>query len=196
MFFFDTPPGISYNGMMICAGLALLLMFASEALGKKRKKIKEDKRRKQMNRNEWREKPKNSPLTILLAVLAVLMISLFGIFGLILVAFGWGMYQLVKKESGKSKSSSGSSYTPPRSYTPPKPRTPSQPVGQSRTFTMPSSGSSAQRGARTFNSTAADHQHITVSGPTAKRRLDQLKIMREAGLIDDAEYREKVQQIH
>ena len=45
--------------------------------------------------------------------------------------------------------------------------------------------------APTFRSDAPDHEHITLSGPSTQRQLEQLDRLLDAGLLDKEEYQEK-----
>lgn len=48
-----------------------------------------------------------------------------------------------------------------------------------------------------FDPRAADHEHITAAsyGHTPQKRMEQLETLKEAGLIDEEEYREKRKEI-
>ena len=46
-----------------------------------------------------------------------------------------------------------------------------------------------------FRTDAPDHEHITPSGPSVQRRLEQLETLREAGLLDKEEYEERRREI-
>lgn len=46
-----------------------------------------------------------------------------------------------------------------------------------------------------FRIDAPDHEHITSSGPSVQRRLEQLETLREAGLLDRSEYEQKRKEI-
>ncbi len=64
-------------------------------------------------------------------------------------------------------------------------------------ITVEDEGPAFSRPDPSFDPGAADHEHITeVSyGHTPQKRLEQLETLREAGLIDDEEYREKRKEI-
>ena len=64
-------------------------------------------------------------------------------------------------------------------------------------ITVEDEGPAFSRPDPSFDPRAADHEHITeVSyGHTPQKRLEQLETLREAGLIDDEEYREKRKEI-
>lgn len=46
-----------------------------------------------------------------------------------------------------------------------------------------------------FRPESPEHEHITVSGQGGKARLEQLEVLKNAGLISDQEYRQKRQEI-
>lgn len=46
-----------------------------------------------------------------------------------------------------------------------------------------------------FRSEAPDHEHITVSGHSGKARLEQLDILKNAGLISEQEYQQKRREV-
>lgn len=46
-----------------------------------------------------------------------------------------------------------------------------------------------------FRSDSPDHEHITSSGLSVQRRLEQLETLKEAGLLDKEEYEEKRREI-
>ena len=46
-----------------------------------------------------------------------------------------------------------------------------------------------------FRPEAPDHEHITVSGQGSKARLEQLAVLKDAGLLSDQEYQQKRQEI-
>ena len=46
-----------------------------------------------------------------------------------------------------------------------------------------------------YQSNARDHYHITGVGLSAERRLEQLEVMKNAGLLDDEEYQQRLQKI-
>ena len=52
-----------------------------------------------------------------------------------------------------------------------------------------------QSGSVSYNSYAGDHWHITGLGLSVEKRLEQLEVMKEAGLIDRAEYLQKRKEI-
>ena len=55
----------------------------------------------------------------------------------------------------------------------------------------------APRPDASFDSQAVDHEHITAAsyGHTPQKRMEQLETLKEAGLIDEEEYREKRKEI-
>ena len=46
-----------------------------------------------------------------------------------------------------------------------------------------------------FRPEAPDHEHITVSGQGTKARIEQLEVLKNAGLLSDQEYRQKRREI-
>ena len=46
-----------------------------------------------------------------------------------------------------------------------------------------------------YNSYAQDHHHITAAGLSAERRLEQLEVMKKAGLLDKEEYEQRLRKI-
>ena len=46
-----------------------------------------------------------------------------------------------------------------------------------------------------YRSHARDHYHITNAGLSVERRLEQLEVMRDAGLLDKEEYEQRLQKI-
>ena len=52
-----------------------------------------------------------------------------------------------------------------------------------------------QTGGVSYQSYAQDHYHITNAGLSAEKRLEQLEVMKDAGLIDKEEYHQRRQMI-
>lgn len=52
-----------------------------------------------------------------------------------------------------------------------------------------------QSGSISYQSNARDHYHITNVGLSVERRLEQLEVMKNAGLLDKEEYQQRLQKI-
>ena len=80
--------------------------------------------------------------------------------------------------------------SPPRTSAPQKPVRSSQPRPVKSAQPVP-----RRSGSVSYHSNAQDHYHITNAGLSVERRLEQLEVMKNAGLLDKEEYQQRLQKI-
>ena len=119
-------------------------------------------------------------------LIAGIILSLLGLFtspvllviGIVLIVQNRGSF------AGKTEKS------PPRRSTPQKPDRSSQPRPVKSAQPAP-----RRSGGVSYNSRAQDHSQITNAGLSVERRLEQLEVMKNAGLIDKEEYQQRLRRI-
>ena len=115
---------------------------------------------------------------IILSMIGLFFSPILLVIGIVLIVQNRGIF------SEKTEKSS------PRTSAPQKPVRSSQPRPVKSAQPVP-----RRSGGISYQSYAQDHYHITNAGLSVERRLEQLEVMKNAGLLDKEEYQQRLQKI-
>lgn len=127
---------------------------------------------------------------VILTMFGLIVSPVLLIVGIILIVRNKGA---VAKESKKPAPRKSAPPKPPAAVSrPPQPSRAAPPAPSLPRQTVPAP---RQTDGVSYQAGAQDHYHITNVGLPAERRLEQLEVMKNAGLLDKEEYQQRLQKI-